>query len=278
MRIALITDSHLALKTGDVHANACAVRDWAQDWRPDLTIHLGDVTAEAATHPAQLAVAAGFFADWPGPLRVLPGNHDIGDNDDAARPTSQPAVDATRLDRFRRILGPDRFCLSQAGWTLVGLNAQLFGSGGDDEAAQDAWIDETLSRATGPVGLFLHKPLFRDAPNETERHQRYIPPAPRARLLDRLGRRDLRFVVCGHTHQFRSHLVDGVEHIWAPSCAFRIPDSMQETIGEKVVGVLTLELEPDAHRFALKLPKDVRQNDLLDQHDIYPQLLTGHGH
>jgi 3',5'-cyclic AMP phosphodiesterase CpdA len=278
MRIALITDSHLALASGEVYANACAVRAWAESWRPDLTVHLGDVTAEGAAHSAQLAFAASFYADWPGPLHILPGNHDIGDNDDVAKPASQPAIDSGRLGLFRQAIGPDRFSLSHDGWTLIGLNAQLFGSGGEDEAAQAAWLDDTLSAAAGPVGLFLHKPLFRTVPDETERHQRYIPPAPRAWLIDRLRRRDLRFVACGHTHQFRQSLVEGVEHLWAPSCAFKIPDNMQETIGQKVVGVLTLELEPQAHSFSLKIPKGLRQADLLDQHDIYPQLAAGGHH
>ena len=274
MRIALITDTHIARPAGPVHANLMAVRRWVARTAPAMTLHLGDVTAEGASHPEQLEAAATVFADWPGPLHVLPGNHDVGDNDHAARPHGQPAVDAARLDRHRRLFGPDRFHLRAGRWSLIGLDAQLLGSGGE-EAEQDAWLDETLAAVEGPVALFLHKPLFLDGPNETALHQRYVPPEPRARLLARFAGRDLRLVACGHTHQFRRRMVEGVEHVWAPSCAFVVPDSMQPVMGEKVVGVLTLALDDDAHAVEFVTPDGVVCNDLLDQVDLYPQLVKG---
>ena len=156
MRIAIISDTHIARASGAVYDNLLAVRAWIKSIAPQMTLHLGDITADAAQHPGQLDFAARFFADWPGPIRLLAGNHDTGDNDDIVRSASEPAVDAERLARFRQTLGPSRFLLTFDQWTLIGLNAQLLGSGGE-EAVQDAWLDAALAGVDGPLGLFLHK-------------------------------------------------------------------------------------------------------------------------
>ena len=271
MRLAIVADSHLARPAGAVYANLLAVQAWVGATRPDATLHLGDVTADAAQHPEQLGAVRGLLAAWPGPLHLLAGNHDVGDNDDPARSASEPAIDAARVARFRRALGPDRFHLAWRRWTLIGLNAQLLGSGGD-EAEQDAWLDTVLAQATGPVGVFLHKPLFLDTASERVRHPRYVPPEPRARLLARLHAHDVRFVACGHAHQLRRRIVEDVEHAWVPSCAFVIPDTMQERLGEKVVGTMTLTLTEEGHAFDFVVPPGVECHDLLNQVDLYPQL------
>jgi 3',5'-cyclic AMP phosphodiesterase CpdA len=271
MRIALLTDSHLAVPTGVVLENCFRVRDWVAETRPDATLHLGDVTADGAKHPAHFAVAAEIFGGWPTPIQILSGNHDVGDNDDIARSAKEKIVDQALIDRHRSALGADHWRLQAEGWTLIGLNAQLMGSGGG-EAAQLAWLDTVLAEAEGPVGLLLHKPLFRNAPDDTERHLRYVPPEPRRRLMEKLSGVDLRFVASGHTHQYRRLDFRGVEHVWVPSCAFFVPDRMQETIGEKLVGAMVLTLTPERHAFDLVIPRGLRRNDLLDQVDIYPQL------
>ena len=78
----------------------------------------------------------------------------------------------------------------------------------------------------------------------------------------------------GHTHQLRRHQIGAVEHVWAPSCAFYIPDCHQEMIGEKVVGAMLLTLASGDYRLDFVCPQGVARNSLLDQVDIYPQLLT----
>jgi predicted phosphodiesterase len=272
MKIALLTDTHLAAGGRAVLANCLAARRWVARNGVDATIHLGDVTAEGAERPEHFLAATAALGDWPTPLHFLPGNHDVGDNHDVARSAKEPPVDEGRLDVWRRSLGPDRWSLEVAGWTIIGLNAQLFGWAAAAEAQQDAWLVTTLARARGPLALMLHKPLFRNHPDDAERHLRYVPPEPRRRLLDRFVGRDLRLVVSGHTHQLRRHQVEGIEHVWAPSSAFYIPDAMQETIGEKVVGVMLLTLESDHFSLDFVAPEGVERHSLLDQIDIYPQL------
>ena len=124
--------------------------------------------------------------------------------------------------------------------------------------------------AEEPLGVFLHKPLFRDRADEDVIHTRYVPAVPRQRLLASLQKRDLRFVAAGHTHQMRQLRASGVEHVWVPSTAFTLPDSFQERIGAKCVGIMTLALTPDTHRFTLIVPNGMKNRSLLEFAHVYP--------
>ena len=103
-------------------------------------------------------------------------------------------------------------------------------------------------------------------------HVRYVPAEPRRRLLALLSKRNLHFVATGHVHQARRIAVGGVVHAWAPSTAYCFPDAMQERIGDKTVGALTLELEDGGHRFTLVTPTGLVQHDILDHPEVYPEV------
>jgi hypothetical protein len=104
----------------------------------------------------------------------------------------------------------------------------------------------------------------------SDTHIRYVPKTPRDRLLAIVRSRELRFVASGHTHQSRRHVWGGVEHRWAPSTAFCLPDGMQERIGEKEVGLLMLMLGGSDHGFAVARPEGLRRNNILDHPELYP--------
>jgi 3',5'-cyclic AMP phosphodiesterase CpdA len=270
VKIVLVSDTHLA-ERGQAYAdNWAAVRSWIAGTVPDLVVHLGDITADGISDARQLEAAFPAFEALGSPTRFLPGNHDIGDNPIEPDATTEHPVDLLRLAEYRRIYGPDHWSFRAGPWQIIGLNAQIFGTGGAAEEAQFDWLEAALRHVDGPLGVMLHKPLFRTGPSDTEAHVRYVPRLPRQRLLSLLGTRDLRFVVSGHTHQARSFEVDGVEHVWAPSTAFCIPDAMQEAIGEKRVGVLTLELTDREHRFHFVTPDGVARHNLLDHPEVYP--------
>ena len=159
MKIALISDTHLAAHTHAFRRNAEAARDWIAAEAPDLTIHLGDITACGSEAPEQFEEAATVFAGFPRDIRFLPGNHDVGDNPGETFTGKEPAVSPALLAHFRRVFGADRWRIDAEGWRLIGLNAQLFGAGDAEEVAQFAWLEAALADAEGPIGLFLHKPL-----------------------------------------------------------------------------------------------------------------------
>src|SRR5262249_42714617 len=148
---------------------------------------------------AEITFAAAALKKLRTPVTALPGNHDVGDEPPGQDP--HQIIDADRLARWNRSLGTDRFTLDVGGWRLVGVNAQLFGSGLEREHEQDQWPDELLNAAGRPTALFLHKPLFLENPNDHVASASCMVPSARARMLYRLNRSDVRLVVSGHLHE-----------------------------------------------------------------------------
>ncbi len=263
MRLLLVTDTHLAPGVAPCNENWHAAKEFARTSGADLTINLGDITLDGTEDPAQHDWALASSADWPTPLRFLPGNHDIGDNPPGAGVAAKQPLNLAQLAAYRRDYGSDYWTIDAAPWRLIGLDAQLFASGTQAEAEQWAWLGATLAEARGrPLALLLHKPLFLDDPADATPHIRYVPQPQRGRLLELLAPCDLRLVLSGHAHQHLDRVLDGVRHIWLPSAAFIIPDARQERIGEKVTGLGVLELLPGGHRFEMVTPPGMAQHML----------------
>ena len=272
VKVVVVSDTHITEQAPAFGDNWRAVRDWIGETAPEVVVHLGDITAHGVDDARELDHAREAFDAVGREIRFVPGNHDIGDSPCAPDRPSEHPLDWNRLAHYRKIFGPDRWSLPLGSWRLVGLDAQLFGTASAEEQEQFAWLDETVRQHRGPLGVMLHKPLFRDDPAETIAHVRYVPAAPRRRLLDCLAGCDLRFVASGHAHQARRLRVGSIEHAWAPSLAYRIPDAVQERIGEKVVGVLALELDEAGHRFEVVVPDGVIQHDLADHPHLYHEI------
>src|SRR5262249_30191223 len=125
-------------------------------------------------------------------------------------------------------------------WHVVGINAQLLGSGLPQEKEQDDWLDAELVRASGPILVALHKPLFLQAADEAETTATSINPKPRARILHRLREAPVQAGVTGHVHCHRDVMREGLRQVWAPSPAFLLP--AQEG-AQAIVGLLNIELD-----------------------------------
>ena len=176
--------------------------------------------------------------------------------------TNPHLLDSQRLREYRALFGPDYWAIEADGWWCLGLDAQLLGTAIEQETEQWKWLGDFVAEAgKRPVVALLHKPLFQDGPEDDAPHVRYVPFEPRQRLLKMMASLDVRVVLSGHTHQYRSRRIGGVEHVWAPSTAFVFPDEMQERIGVKLVGLGLLELSPDACRFDLICASGMEQRD-----------------
>jgi 3',5'-cyclic AMP phosphodiesterase CpdA len=265
MRIAVVTDSHLAPATDALNANWRAVEGFIARAKVDLTIHLGDSTIDGADDPTQFQWVKQLSQQWPTPIRFVPGNHDIGDNPPKPGDAVEQPLNDQRLANYRNVLGRDYWRVDAGDWLLIGLNAQLMGSGLAAEAEQWDWLFKVASQAgQRPVLLMLHKPLCRDDMAEDVASDNYITPPARARLQEAMAMMDLRAVLSGHRHQYRDHQVAGLRHIWVPSTAFILPDTMQERIGEKLNGFGMIELRDGQMRFDLVCPQGMQRNDALD--------------
>jgi len=128
MRIVVVTDSHLAPSAPACNANWRAVREYVARSASDLTVHLGEITLDAASDSSQLEAARAMCEPWPTSFRFLPGNHDIGDNPPGLGHPAQQPLERRLLERFRAEFGPDYWNMAVDRWLIIGLNAQLFGS------------------------------------------------------------------------------------------------------------------------------------------------------
>lgn len=242
-RVTVVSDTHLSPATPEAQANWEAVLRHVADTAPDLVVHAGDLSLDGAADPNDLDHAHRQLDRLTVPWRVVPGNHDVGDNVLPEIPKAV-TVDADRHRRWVDAVGPDRWSVELDGWTLLGLDAQLLGSGLAAEAAQWDWLAGAVADAGDrPVVLVTHKPLtageheLADGPNH-----RFVPPAARRRLGDLFRDRRLALVVSGHVHQYRCLDAGGTRHVWAPTTWAVLPDDVQPPVGLKRCGVVTLEL------------------------------------
>jgi 3',5'-cyclic AMP phosphodiesterase CpdA len=248
-RLTQISDPHLARNRPTLTENFHRVSDYIDATRPDLVINSGDLAFDGPTNPDDLEFARSLHDALPVECRYIPGNHDIGDNPTKVGPLPSPPVTEQSQQAYLSVFGEDRWRFEAVGWCFVGLNSLVMNTGLAHEAEQFDWLTSQLSRINGkPLALFLHKPLYLNAPDDPELVAsaiRYIPQPARARLIEMLRPVDLRLVASGHVHQRRDFTRGHTRHVWAPSSGFIIPNRLQEVIGIKEVGLVEYRFQPD---------------------------------
>jgi 3',5'-cyclic AMP phosphodiesterase CpdA len=249
-RLTQISDTHLARRLTTLTENFHRVSEHIDATRPDLVVNSGDLAFDGPTHRDDLEFAKTLHAALPVPCRHLPGNHDIGDNPTAVGSVPTHPATEKHLQTFRSVIGEDRWRFEEAGWCFIGLNSLIMNTGLESEAEQFDWLASRLAHVNGkPVALFLHKPVYLNAPGDPELAEtafRYVPEPARRRLIDMLGKVDLRLVASGHVHQRRDFTYRHTRHVWAPSAGFVISDAKQEVIGIKQTGLVEYRFAPDS--------------------------------
>jgi 3',5'-cyclic AMP phosphodiesterase CpdA len=249
-RLTQITDTHLGARFPEFVGNFHRVCQHIDDNRPDLVINSGDVAFDGPDHPDDLDFARAQHDALPVDCRYLPGNHDIGDNPTrVGKQPEQLASEATRQN-FIATFGEDHWQFDAAGWCFIGLNSLVMNTALACENEQREWLAAQLSAAQGrPVALFIHKPLYRNTPDDAEiaaTSFRYVPMPARSDLVRILDGANLRLVACGHVHQRRDFTLRNVRHIWAPSSSFVIrSNEKQEPIGIKETGLVEYVFQPE---------------------------------
>jgi len=191
-RIAQISDTHLSDEKPFFVDNFVRIGAALRADQPDLVLNSGDITLDGASTESDLAAARVLHDAIGLPVRFLPGNHDLGDCQDAPS-HGEGAIDAGRRARYVAHFGNDWWTLDVPGWRLLGINAQLLGSDLAVAHAQDAEIAEAAaSLGDRRLALFLHKPLFDRDAGETEITGRFVNPAPRSLAACRAGWRRAR--------------------------------------------------------------------------------------
>jgi 3',5'-cyclic AMP phosphodiesterase CpdA len=249
-RLTQISDTHLARRFSPLTANFERLSEYIDATRPDLVINTGDMAFDAPTNPDDLEFARALHDALPVPCCYLPGNHDIGDNPTQTTPRPPHPVNEKDRQAYIAAFGDDRWRFEAADWCFIGLNSLVMNSGLVSETEQFDWLAAELASAHGkPVALFLHKPVYLNTPVDPELETsaiRYVPPQPRRRLLEMLGKVDLRLIASGHVHQRRDYSYRGVRNIWSPSAGFIISDKRQERIALKETGLVEYRFAPDS--------------------------------
>jgi 3',5'-cyclic-AMP phosphodiesterase len=244
-RVAQISDTHLSDDKPFFVDNFRRIGEALRADRPDLVLNSGDISLDGASTESDLAAARALHDGLGLPMRFLPGNHDLGDCQDAPS-HGQQAIDDERRARYLAHFGADWWTLDVPGWRLLGLNTQLLGSDLAATQEQDAAIaDAAATLGERKLALFLHRPLFDQAADEAEITGRFVHPLPRRALLAALGDAAPALVACGHVHQYRETWSAGSRHVWGASTAYIIPDRRQPRYGIKEVGYVEHRLEPD---------------------------------
>ena len=234
-RVVVASDTHLSPHVPSADRQWDVVLAELEQRPPDLLVHAGDLTVHGATDPADLTYARRRLDESPVPWRAIAGNHDIGDMGVTREP-----VNEERRARYAEQVGDSTWATDVAGWHLVGVDVQTLASDLPAASALWAWLADALA-APAPTILFSHRPLRPPVGGAADDPGRYLTGDVRARVTALLDEHDVRTVVSGHVHQWM--LVAGErQHVWAPSAWASIPELVQPTIGEKVTGVVELEL------------------------------------
>jgi 3',5'-cyclic AMP phosphodiesterase CpdA len=241
LRVILVSDTHLSPSAPEAQANWEAVLRYVAAAAPDAVLHLGDLTQDGARSADELHHGRRQLDRLSVPWHAVPGNHDIGDNPWPGAPDGS-AVDPVRRQRWLDIVGADRWSLTNDGWTLLAINAQLLGTGLEAEASQWSWLEEQVSGRGGNqrIALVTHKPVTSTGGElASSPPYRFLPAPGRNRLADLLR---APLVLSGHVHQYRLLQLDGTDHLWAPTTWAVLPDHVQPTFGAKRCGIVSLEL------------------------------------
>jgi len=255
-RLIQVSDPHLSASRAYYLDNWALTAEWIAREKPDLVAVTGDMVLADPDSEEDHRFARAQIDCLPVPCRCIPGNHDVGDNIISGRMPKR--VTPERCRRFTDIYGHDRWVQRAAGWTLIGLNAQILGSDGmGAESEQWRWLEAELAGSgSDTVALFLHKPLYLDHPSEADHEDAFlrqscIDSTSRQRLLDLAHQHGVRLISAGHKHQSRAFAHDGIYYIWAPAtaCVNGRPDA--PSWGAREVGFLDFRFRAGAfrHRF-----------------------------
>lgn len=236
----MVSDTHLSPRAPSADGNWDAVVAWVAEVAPDLVVHAGDISLDGANDEADLRHARRQLDRLSAPWMAVAGNHDIGD-----APPAVGCVDAERRARYERTLGSTFWSMALGGWRLIGLDTQVMVSDEPDRERRWDWLAAELA-AGGRSVVVQHRPLEPGGQGVVDAAHRYVPEPFRSRFAGVFAVNPPALVVSGHVHQRRTVTLGGSVHLWAPSTWATLPDGVQPRIGDKVVGVVHVDLDDDA--------------------------------
>ena len=154
---AIISDTHIRPAELD-ESSPFPVNDLANDRaryaiaaigeeNPAFVVHLGDMVHPLPHLPTYLDAckeAHDIFAPLRAAMHFVPGNHDIGDKPNPDAPAG-PADDET-IAQYEGQFGASYHSFEHGDCLFVVISSSLVNSGTSQEAAQRAWLEDTLGQ------------------------------------------------------------------------------------------------------------------------------------
>jgi 3',5'-cyclic AMP phosphodiesterase CpdA len=239
-RVLQISDTHLSPSKAHFGANWRPLASWVEAQQPELIIHTGDVTVDGADVEEDMRFCAARLAELPVPVLAVPGNHDVGEPGHPHQP-----VNRARIERWRRHFGHDWWSQDIEDWRLIGLDSMLFGSGIEEEAEQQLWLQREAAEADGRrLAIFTHRPFMIEHADEPDTGYWSVKPDPRRALLDLFDRHDVALVATGHLHRSHDRVTGGRRYIWGGSSGFLVGTPLAPPmLGEALLGAVIYHFE-----------------------------------
>lgn len=170
---------------------------------PAAILFGGDNANRPVDRPAYRSTAHDFMRRFPEPRFAIPGNHDVGST--VGWEEHDPNEMAEACAAFRQDW-QDRWVFEAAGFRVIGINSQLFGSGLPDEREQTKWLRAQLARPTDAIQVvFAHTPPYLKGPDDDfadgSEMMCLLPPA-RMPLLAVLDESPPDLLITAHAHRF----------------------------------------------------------------------------
>lgn len=171
----------------------------------DAVVISGDLT-DLGTD-AEYARFRELTADLPGPVYLLPGNHD---RRDALRRAYPEAAHLPPGD------GPLDYVVEAGALTLIALDTTVSGAAhGALSDAQLAWLEQCLAAsAARPTMIFAHHPPFDCGIPHMDAQRLRNGEALIARVA---GRAQVKLIATGHVHRWISTVIQGAPCMIAPA-------------------------------------------------------------
>jgi len=217
--VAIISDMHIApfemgidrqQSTTDMPERRAkhletAYQQLASGPKPKAILFGGDNANQPVSRPNYRKLGHEFMKRFEdiAPCYAIPGNHDVGSTIGWHHHDPQKmdeACEAFRLD------WDEWWTLEVAGFRIIAINSQIFGSGLEREKEQSEWLKESLKQESNLIKtVFAHTPFYLKNPDDDfdeKSEQMCLKPQARKPLLEILRENPPKLVITTHAHRY----------------------------------------------------------------------------
>jgi predicted phosphodiesterase len=262
----MISDTHLSRQRPFFHHNWEVILDIINRDLPNFVLIAGDLSLNGFANEDDLKFTHEQFGRINCPVRVIPGNHDLGNNISSV--DGGPEISLSQRKTFIKYFRRDWWVEEIGSWSFIGLNSLLFSSEFDAEGAQAEWLLQTVARSQNrSIALCLHKPLYHIDEESTGLIQLSLFPNDRKQLFKLIRQNNnIKIVISGHLHEHQIMLYEQAELLWLPSTAFVIDQLKSWWIkgsqATRQVGYVSCDFEDDKFDYRYIQPLSMINHDI----------------